>query len=60
MKWFEPIIAFIAVLLVVLPIINKIRSLKKGETKCNGSCSMCSNKDDCLKNFKKYVKRHTR
>ena len=55
MKWFEPIIALIAIFLVVLPIILKIRDYKKGKhtCSCGQDCASCSK--DCARNFKEYI-----
>ena len=55
MKWFEPIIALLAVLAVVLPFYFKIRNVKKGKSGCGGICNECKNKDNCLKNFKSFI-----
>lgn len=55
MKWFEPLIALAAVSLVVLPIILKIKSHKKGQSSCGCSCADCSKKDTCCANFKAYI-----
>ena len=55
MKWFEPIIAVIAVFFAVLPFIIAIRNHKKGRNSCSCGCSCCSKKDECYKALKGYI-----
>ena len=55
MKWFEPIIAIIAIFLVLLPIIIKIIEKKKGNSKCSCGCDCCSKKNECYSSLKKYI-----
>ena len=56
MKWFESLIAIGAIILVTLPIILKIRDIKKGKHSCScGSDCTCCDKD-CTKNFRNYIK----
>ena len=55
MKWFEPIIAIVAIFLVILPIILKIISHKKGNNSCSCGCACCTKKDECYKELKKYI-----
>lgn len=55
MKWFEPIIAIIAVFLVILPIILKIRNKKKGKSSCGCGCNECSKKNECYSALKAYL-----
>ena len=55
MKWFEPLIAIGAIVLVALPIILKIRDIKKGKHNCScgSDCASCSK--DCGKSFRNYI-----
>lgn len=55
MEWFEPIIIIIAIFLVLLPLILKIKNKKKGKTGCEHDCSICSSHDQCLSNLRKYL-----
>lgn len=56
MKWFEPIIIIVAILLVVLPFAYEIKKVIKGKGACSCGCSECKKKDKCLANFKSYIK----
>ena len=55
MKWFEPIIAIVAIFLVVLPIILSIRNKKKGKCSCGCGCSECAKKNECYQALKTYL-----
>ena len=55
MKWFEPIIIIVAILLVVLPFAHEIKKTIKGKTSCSCGCKECSKKGKCLANFKSFV-----
>ena len=55
MKWFEPIIAIVAVFLVVFPIILSIRNRRKGKSSCGCGCSECSKKNECYSALKAYL-----
>ena len=55
MKWFEPIIAIVAVFLVILPFILNIRKKKKGKKGCGCGCSECSKKNECYVALKAYL-----
>lgn len=56
MKWFEPIIAIIAIGLVILPFILKIINKKRGKPSCSCGCDCQSCSKDCMKSFRDYVK----
>lgn len=45
MKWYEYIIAIVAIGLVILPIILNTRRKKKGKSSCGCGCESCSK--DC-------------
>lgn len=55
MKWFEPLIAIVAIGLVLLPIILKIVDKKKRKAKCSCGCDCSSCDKECLANFKAYL-----
>lgn len=55
MEWFEPIIIVVAIFLVLLPLILKIKNKKQGKTGCEHECSICSSHDQCLSNLRKYL-----
>ena len=55
MKWFEPIIAIVAIFLVVFPIILSIRNKRKGKSSCGCGCSECSKKNECYSSLKAYL-----
>lgn len=48
MKWYEYIIAFVAICLVILPIFLNKKLKKSGKSTCGCKCSNC-NKDCPLK-----------
>ncbi len=56
MKWFEPIIIIIAVLLVIIPFAREFYKASKHKSSCTCGCGACGKKDKCLCNFKKIVK----
>jgi len=49
MKWFEPIIAIVAIGLVILPIILKVVNKKKGKSACSCGCTCCPHSGNCSK-----------
>ncbi len=52
MLWYEYMIAFVAIFLVILPIILKNIKKKKGKSSCGCGCESCS-KDCPLKRQEK-------
>lgn len=60
MKWFEPIIAIIAIGLVILPIILRIIRKKNNKGTCSSNCCCCDKRDTCLSNFKQYIEQNTK
>ena len=51
MEWFEYIIMFLAIGLVILPFVLNKKNKKKGKCSCGGDCGCCHISEDCKKVF---------